>query len=71
MEMFEAEWEANATRQARNTMRAARQPARECRRTSSRDYLRCRIFARMRRFLRPILRRPFPVFFVPTQRLQN
>jgi len=29
--------------------------------------LRCLIFARMRRFFRPILRRPFPVFLVPTQ----
>ena len=29
-------------------------------------FLRCRIFARIRRFLRPILRRPLPVFFVPT-----
>ena len=28
--------------------------------------LRCRILDRIRRFLRPILRRPFPVFFVPT-----
>jgi hypothetical protein len=28
--------------------------------------LRWRIFERMRRFLRPNLRRPFPVFFVPT-----
>ena len=30
-------------------------------------YLRCRILDRMRRFLRPILRRPFPVFLLPTQ----
>lgn len=29
-------------------------------------FLRCRILERIRRFLRPILRRPFPVFFVPT-----
>lgn len=29
-------------------------------------YLRWRILDRMRRFLRPSLRRPFPVFFVPT-----
>jgi len=29
-------------------------------------FLRCRILARMRRFLRPILRRPFPDFLVPT-----
>lgn len=29
-------------------------------------YLRWRIFARIFRFLRPILRRPLPVFFVPT-----
>lgn len=29
-------------------------------------FLRWRIRARMRRFLRPILRRPFPVFFTPT-----
>ena len=29
-------------------------------------YLRCRILARMRRFLRPSLRRPFPVFLTPT-----
>ncbi len=29
-------------------------------------FLRWRIFARIRRFLRPILRRPLPVFFVPT-----
>ena len=28
-------------------------------------YLRCRILARIRRFLRPILRRPLPVFFTP------
>ena len=28
--------------------------------------LRWRILARMRRFFRPTLRRPFPVFFVPT-----
>jgi hypothetical protein len=27
--------------------------------------LRCRILARIRRFLRPIFLRPFPVFFVP------
>lgn len=31
-----------------------------------RYFLRWRILARMRRFLRPILRRPLPVFFVPT-----
>jgi hypothetical protein len=30
-------------------------------------FLRCRILARMRRFLRPCLRRPFPDFFVPTE----
>ena len=30
-----------------------------------RYFLRCRILARMRRFFRPNLRRPFPVFFVP------
>jgi hypothetical protein len=29
-------------------------------------FLRCRILARIRRFLRPCLRRPFPDFFVPT-----
>lgn len=29
-------------------------------------FLRCRIFARMRRFLRPSLRRPLPDFLVPT-----
>jgi hypothetical protein len=29
-------------------------------------FLRCRIFARMRRFFRPIFLRPFPVRFVPT-----
>lgn len=29
-------------------------------------YLRCRILDRIRRFLRPIFRRPFPDFFVPT-----
>ena len=29
--------------------------------------LRCRILDRIRRFFRPIFRRPFPVFFVPTQ----
>lgn len=29
-------------------------------------FLRCRIFALMRRFLRPTFRRPFPVFLVPT-----
>ena len=34
-------------------------------------FLRWRIRARMRRFLRPILRRPFPVFFVPTSKLQT
>lgn len=28
--------------------------------------MRWRIFARIRRFLRPTFRRPFPVFFVPT-----
>ena len=28
-------------------------------------FLRCLIFARIRRFLRPIFRRPFPDFFVP------
>lgn len=33
----------------------------------SATYLRCRILDRMRRFLRPILRRPFPVFLLPTQ----
>ena len=31
--------------------------------------LRCRIRARMRRFLRPSFRRPFPVFFTPMLRL--
>ena len=31
------------------------------------DFLRCRILARIRRFLRPCLRRPFPDFFVPTR----
>lgn len=31
------------------------------------DYLRWRILARMRRFLRPIFLRPLPVFFVPMQ----
>ncbi len=31
-------------------------------------YFRCRILARLRRFLRPIFRRPFPVFLVPTER---
>src|ERR1700720_1738129 len=36
-------------------------------RSSSTDYLRWRIFERMRRFLRPSLRRPLPVFLVPTQ----
>ena len=30
-------------------------------------FLRWRIFARMRRFFLPILRRPLPVFFVPTR----
>lgn len=30
-------------------------------------FLRCRILERMRRFLRPNFRRPFPDFFVPTQ----
>jgi len=33
----------------------------------SAGYLRCRILDRMRRFLRPILRRHFPVFLLPTQ----
>ena len=34
---------------------------------ASRDvYLRCRILARLRRFLLPCLRRPLPVLFVPT-----
>ena len=32
-------------------------------------FLRCRILARMRRFLRPILRRPLPDFFVPTRKI--
>jgi len=32
------------------------------------DYFLCRILARMRRFLRPIFRRPLPLFFVPIQR---
>ena len=31
--------------------------------------LRCRILLRMRRFLRPSFRRPFPVFLVPIRRL--
>jgi len=30
-------------------------------------FLRCRILARIRRFLRPNLRRPLPVFLVPTR----
>jgi len=30
-------------------------------------FLRCRILARIRRFLRPIFRRPLPDFFVPTR----
>ena len=30
-------------------------------------FLRWRILERMRRFLRPSLRRPLPVFFVPTR----
>ena len=34
-------------------------------------YLRWRIFERMRRFLRPSLRRPFPVFFTPTSGLRQ
>jgi hypothetical protein len=34
---------------------------------SAPDYLRWRIFERMRRFLRPNFRLPLPVFFVPTQ----
>lgn len=32
-------------------------------------FLRWRMRERIRRFLRPILRRPLPVFFVPTKRL--
>src|SRR5690242_21551185 len=32
---------------------------------SPKTYLRCRIFARMRRFLRPTLRRPFPRRLAP------
>lgn len=32
-------------------------------------FLRCRILARIRRFFRPTFRRPFPVFFVPTESL--
>jgi hypothetical protein len=32
-------------------------------------YLRWRILARLRRFLRPIFRRPLPVFLTPTIRL--
>ena len=40
------------------------------RKTELPDYfLRWRILARMRRFLRPIFLRPFPVFLVPTQAL--
>ena len=31
----------------------------------NRDYLRCRILARILRFFRPILRRPLPVFLTP------
>ncbi len=31
-------------------------------------FLRCRIFARIRRFLRPIFRRPLPDFLVPKAR---
>lgn len=59
-------------------MRACRSPTRTSRAglvgaiVSRRDrrfamsaYLRCRIFARIRRFLRPIFRRPLPVFLVP------
>jgi len=38
--------------------------SRNCSRTY---FLRCRIRARIRRFLRPILRRPRPVFFTPTE----
>lgn len=30
-------------------------------------YLRCRIFDRILRFLRPSLRRPLPVFLTPTR----
>ncbi len=38
-----------------------------CSSQTDQDYrLRCRIFALIRRFLRPIFRRPLPVFFVPT-----
>ena len=33
---------------------------------SANYFLRCRIFARIRRFLRPTLRRPLPVLLVPT-----
>ena len=53
-------------------MRGDRRPANGASRPKTsrpitrRAYLRCRIFARMRRFLRPIFLRPFPVFFVPT-----
>jgi hypothetical protein len=32
-------------------------------------FLRCRIRARMRRFLLPIFRRPLPVRFVPTRKI--
>lgn len=45
-------------------MRGKKQPARP---NSQNYFLRWRILARMRRFLRPILRRPFPVFLVPTR----
>ncbi len=37
----------------------------------AKDYLRCRIRDRMRRFLRPSFRRPFPVFLTPTRYSSN
>lgn len=41
-----------------------------CPQQASSDYfLRWRILARMRLFLRPTLRRPLPVFFTPTYKL--
>lgn len=48
----------------RRNMRAERRGRRELARSGYR--LRWRILARMRRFLRPTLRRPLPVFLVPT-----
>ena len=55
-------------RRAPSSLELQEKPASQAaaREKTARYFLRCRIFDRMRRFLRPTLRRPLPDFLVPT-----